>query len=213
MRSLMFYIFSTILIIGAVRVILARNPVHSVLFLVLVFFNSAGLFLLAGAEFLAMMQIIVYVGAVAVLFLFVVMMLDIPSLDEGILHYFPLGGLIGLVLLTELVIIITAWLTEPGITDLLSRKAGTQPISAVIAGSSIMPTEPTNTEALGHILYTDYLYPFQMSGMLLLVAMLGAIVLTLRSRPGTRKQNAALQQERTKVNSLEIKKVLAKEGV
>ena len=157
-------------------VIAARNPVHSVLFLILAFFNAAGLFVLLGAEFLAMILVVVYVGAVAVLFLFVVMMLDIDfaELKRGALQYLPFGALIGLILVAELVMAGSVWVLE-------ARRHGAPRRSATPAGV-------TNTEALGRILYTDYVYYFQIAGLVLLVAMIGAIVLTLRHRPGVRRQ-------------------------
>lgn len=201
MQSVMFYVFALIAITGAVRVILARNPVHSVLFLVLVFFNAAGLFLLLGAEFLAMMLVIVYVGAVAVLFLFVVMMLDINfvSLREGFLHFLPLGGLVGGILLVELVAVVTEWVFAHDIEAMQAE---------VMTGTGV-----TNTEALGQVLYTDYLYLFQAAGLVLLVAMVGTIMLTLRSRVGVRKQIIACQLARTKSNSLDIRKIPTRGGV
>ncbi|VBB68594.1 NADH-ubiquinone oxidoreductase chain J [invertebrate metagenome] len=198
-QPIMFYVFAALAIAGAVRVISARNPVHSVLFLVLVFFNVAGMFLLLGAEFLAMVLVIVYVGAVAVLFLFVVMMLDIKfvRLREGFLYYLPLGGLVGMILLIELAAVIAGWVFAPNIESLpKTTEAGV-----------------TNTEALGQILYTHYAYQFQTAGLALLVAMVGTIMLALRSRSGVRKQIIAHQLSRTKANSLEIRKVQTRGGV
>src|SRR5215469_6235519 len=177
LAALAFWFFAFILLASATMVIASRNPVHSVLFLILAFFNAAGLFVLLGAEFLAMILVIVYVGAVAVLFLFVVMMLDINfvELRQGFLQYLPIGGLIGLVLLSELVLVIGAWTVAPD-----------------FAGAAGAPTPPlaqaTNTTALGLLLYTRYVYPFQVAGLILLVAMIGAIVLTLRAREGVRRQ-------------------------
>jgi NADH-quinone oxidoreductase subunit J len=158
----------------------SRNPVHSVLFLILAFFNAAGLFLLAGAEFLAMILVIVYVGAVAVLFLFVVMMLDIDfaRLREGFQRYAPIGALIGLVLLVQLVMVMIGWSTAPGAMALRLNET---------------PADIANAEALGRILYTDYIYLFQGCGLILLVAMIGAIVLTLRDKPNSKRQNIAEQ--------------------
>src|SRR5882724_5876283 len=181
LEALAFYFFSAILIASAVMVIAARNPVHSVLFLILSFFNAAGLFVLLGAEFLAMILIVVYVGAVAVLFLFVVMMLDIDfsELKRGTLQYLPFGVLIGLILVAELVMAGSVWVLKPG-TALMSAT----------------PAGLTNTAALGRILYTDYIYYFQIAGLVLLVAMIGAIVLTLRHRPGVRRQNIGRQNAR-----------------
>jgi NADH-quinone oxidoreductase subunit J len=193
--ALAFYFFSAILIASAIMVIAARNPVHSVLFLILSFFNAAGLFVLLGAEFLAMILIVVYVGAVAVLFLFVVMMLDIDfaELRRGSLPYLPFGLLIGLILVAELVMAGSVWVLKPG---------------QVTAKGSATPDGVSNTAALGHILYTDYVYYFQIAGLVLLVAMIGAIVLTLRSRPGVRRQVISVQNARTAamaVDMIEIK--------
>jgi NADH-quinone oxidoreductase subunit J len=181
-------------------VVAARNPVHSVLFLILAFFNAAGLFVLLGAEFLAMILVVVYVGAVAVLFMFVVMMLDInfTRLRQGALRYLPVGAAVGLVLLAELVLIIGSWIGAPD-------------------GSQARPTpslgEMTNTEAIGRLLYTDYVYLFQASAMILLVAMIGAIVLTLRSRDGVRRQSIGAQIARTKEQSVEVVKVRSGSGI
>ena len=184
------------------RVISARNPVHSVLFLILAFFNAAGLFVLLGAEFIAMILVIVYVGAVAVLFLFVVMMLDINfvELRQGFLQYLPIGGLIGIVLLVELAFILASWTLAPA--EMTKISAPTPPI-----------TEATNTVAIGRILYTDYVYLFQASGIILLVAMIGAIVLTLRSREGVKKQRIASQLDRRREQTVELKKVPPGSGV
>jgi NADH-quinone oxidoreductase subunit J len=182
--ALAFYVFAAILIGSAVMVVTSRNPVHSVLFLILAFFNAAGLFLLAGAEFLAMILVIVYVGAVAVLFLFVVMMLDIDftQLREGFQKYAPFGAIIGGILLIELFMVMSAWRFAP--------EAATLRLNPT-------PGDVTNAEALGRILYTDYVYLFQACGLILLVAMVGAIVLTLRERPGTRRQNIGEQIARS----------------
>lgn len=184
LAALAFYFFAAILIASAIMVIAAKNPVHSVLFLILAFFNAAGLFLLIGAEFLAMILVVVYVGAVAVLFLFVVMMLDIDfaELKRGSLQYLPFGVLIGLILAAELAMVGSVWVLKP---------------AAKIAFASPTPTGLSNTAALGRILYTDYVYYFQIAGLVLLVAMIGAIVLTLRSRPGVRRQVIAVQNART----------------
>ncbi|MBV1798303.1 NADH-quinone oxidoreductase subunit J [Siccirubricoccus sp. G192] len=179
-----FYLFAAILIASAVMVVTSRNPVHSVLFLILAFFNASALFLIAGAEFLAMILVIVYVGAVAVLFLFVVMMLDVDfaRLREGFQRYAPLGAVIGGILFLELVLVLGTWSFADLAEDLrLSPNPG---------------GDVTNAEALGRILYTDYVYLFQASGLVLLVAMIGAIVLTHRSRPGTRRQDIAAQVAR-----------------
>ena len=186
--ALAFYFFSAILIASAVMVIAARNPVHSVLFLILAFFNAAGLFVLLGAEFLGMILIVVYVGAVAVLFLFVVMMLDVDfaELRRGSLQYLPFGALIGLILVAELVMAGSVWVLKPA------------------ALASATPSGLTNTEALGRILYTDYIYYFQIAGLVLLVAMIGAIVLTLRSRPGVRRQVISVQNARTAAMAVDM---------
>ncbi len=201
-QAIAFYIFATVAVAAGVMVISARNPVHSVLFLILAFFNAAGLFVLLGAEFIAMILIIVYVGAVAVLFLFVVMMLDINfvELRQGFLQYLPIGGLMGVVLLVELAFILASWTLAPsGVTKIA---APTPPV-----------TEVTNTAAIGRILYTEYVYLFQASGIILLVAMIGAIVLTLRSREGVKKQRIASQLDRRREQSVELKKVQPGSGV
>ena len=191
LQALAFYLFSAVLIASAVMVIGARNPVHSVLFLILAFFNAAGLFVLLGAEFLGMILVVVYVGAVAVLFLFVVMMLDVDfaELKRGALQYLPFGALIGLVLVVELIMAGSVWVLKP---------------AALAAKAHAMPAGVTNTEALGRILYTDYVYYFQIAGLVLLVAMIGAIVLTLRSRPGVRRQNISVQNARTAAMAVDM---------
>ncbi len=182
--ALAFYLFAAILIASAVMVVTSRNPVHSVLFLILAFFNAAALFLIAGAEFLAMILVIVYVGAVAVLFLFVVMMLDVDfeRLRQGFQRYAPIGGVIGGILFLELLFVLGSWTFADQSEDL---RLSPNPGGGV-----------TNAVALGRILYTDYVYLFQASGLILLVAMIGAIVLTQRDRPGTRRQNIAQQVAR-----------------
>ena len=183
-------------------VISARNPVHSVLFLILAFFNAAGLFVLIGAEFLAMILVVVYVGAVAVLFLFVVMMLDInfAELREGFLQYLPIGALIGLILAAELILIFGTWIVAPDVGQAL-----TAPI--------LPPDQVTNTHALGRIIYTDYIYLFQASGLILLIAMIGAIALTLRHRPGVRRQKIADQVSRRPEDVIEVRDVTTGSGV
>ena len=197
-----FYLFSIITVVAAVMVISARNPVHSVLFLILAFFNSAGLFVLLGAEFLAMVMVVVYVGAVAVLFMFVVMMLDvnIAELRQGFLQYLPLGGIVGLVLLMELAIVVGGFVISPEVSG---RFAAPIPV----------PSDIANTEALGNIIYTKYVYFFQAAGIILLVAMIGAIVLTHRSREGTRKQRISEQVNRRPEDTIEIKKVSTGSGI
>jgi NADH-quinone oxidoreductase subunit J len=198
LQAFAFYLFSAVLIASAVMVVAARNPVHSVLFLILAFFNAAGLFVLMGAEFLAMILVVVYVGAVAVLFLFVVMMLDVDfaELKRGSLQYLPFGGLIGLILVAELVMGVTVWALKPA--------------PHILAHAT--PPGITNTEALGQILYTDYIYYFQTAGMVLLVAMIGAIVLTLRTRPGVRRQKIAVQNARTAAMAVELIEIKPGEG-
>ncbi|MEN5081717.1 NADH-quinone oxidoreductase subunit J [Bosea sp. TWI1241] len=195
-----FYLFSGILIASAVMVVCSRNPVHSVLFLILGFFNAAGLFLLLGAEFLAMLLVVVYVGAVAVLFLFVVMMLDVDfaELRQGFLQYLPVGALIGLIFAVELLLVVGTWTIDPKIVS--------APVAAI-------PSDMTNTAALGHVLYTTYIYYFQAAGLVLLVAMIGAIVLTLRDRPGIKRQHVPTQNARTKDAAMEVKQVPSHTGV
>ena len=201
-QALAFYLFAAVAVGAGVMVISARNPVHSVLFLIMAFFNSAGLFVLMGAEFLAMILVVVYVGAVAVLFLFVVMMLDINfvELRQGFLQYLPLGGLIGLVLLVELALVAGAWVIAPE--------------AEAMAGLPVLPPDQvTNTQALGEVLYTKYVYLFQASGLVLLVAMVGAIVLTLRQREGVRRQKIGAQISRRRDEAIEVKKVPSRSGV
>lgn len=200
--ALIFYMFAGLAVASGVMVISSRNPVNSVLFLILCFFNAAGLFLLLGAEFLAMVLVVVYVGAVAVLFLFVVMMLDINyvKLREGFLQYLPTGGLIGLVLLVELATMFGGWAFAPDVEALV--RAPTPTVDQV-----------SNTEALGRLLYTNYAYLFQASGLILLVAMIGTILLTLRRREGLRKQVVSDQVARTAKNSIEIRKVTTGSGI
>lgn len=199
--AVVFYIFAALLLLGGLCVISARNPVHSVLWLVFSFFNAAGLFVLLGAEYLAMTLVIVYVGAVAVLFLFVVMMLNVnlSSMREGFLAYLPLGGVLAAVLLAEILLMIFA--------------GGAGEVQAM-AGAGIPPLdEVSNTRALGRVLYTDYAYLFQLAGLILLVAMIGAIVLTLRSREGVRKQNITRQVMRDPKKAIEVVKVPTGSGV
>ncbi|MEZ5846672.1 MAG: NADH-quinone oxidoreductase subunit J [Geminicoccaceae bacterium] len=194
----LFYILAGISIASAVMVISAKNPVHSVLFLILTFFNAAGLFVLIGAEYLAMVLVVVYVGAVAVLFMFVVMMLDINfvQMREGFLQYLPVGGLIGLILLLELIMVGSAWTTAEGWQ------------AAVPA-----PADVSNAEALGNLFYTEYFYLFQAAGMILLVAITGAISLTLRSRGTARRQDIGRQVNRTAGETVELRKVKSGAGI
>jgi NADH-quinone oxidoreductase subunit J len=195
-----FYLFSAAAIASAVMVIFSRNPVHSVLFLILCFFNAAGLFILMGAEFLAMILVVVYVGAVAVLFLFVVMMLDVDfvKLREGFANYLPVGGVIGLILLAELALVFGTWSIAP---DALKTVAAPSSASA------------TNTHQLGEILYTKYFYVFQAAGLILLVAMIGAIVLTLRHKEGVKRQSIASQVSRTPETAVALHKVEPGQGI
>jgi NADH-quinone oxidoreductase subunit J len=201
-EAICFYLFSAVAVAAGILVIAARNPVHSVLFLILAFFNGAGLFMLAGAEFLALILIIVYVGAVAVLFLFVVMMLDINfvELRHGFLQYLPMGALIGVILFVELTLVAGVWQLAPAMT-----KAIAAPLPAA--------PEVSNTAALGKLLYTRYVYAFQAAGMILLVAMVGAIVLTLRAREGVRRQKIADQLARRREQTLEIVKIRPRQGI
>jgi NADH-quinone oxidoreductase subunit J len=200
--ALFFYLFAGICVASAFLVIASKNPVHSVLFLILAFANAAGLFVLLGAEFLAMILVIVYVGAVMVLFLFVVMMLDVnfAELRQGFLQYLPIGGVIGIVMLVELALVALTWVTSPDAQQALA--APTPPIAKML-----------NTEALGHILYTRYVYFFQAAGMVLLVAMIGAIVLTLHHKPKVRRQSIAEQNARTKATAIEIVQVRSGQGL
>ena len=202
LHALFFYLFAAVCIASAVMVIAARNPVHSVLFLILAFVNAAGLFVLMGAEFLAMILIVVYVGAVAVLFLFVVMMLDVDfaELRQGFLAYLPIGALVGVVLLAELITVVFAWAIGP--SELQAITAPIPPVSHV-----------NNTEALGLVLYTRYVYFFQAAGVILLVAMVGAIVLTLQHKPNVRRQNIAEQVARRPETAIEIVKVKSGQGL
>jgi NADH-quinone oxidoreductase subunit J len=201
-QALAFYLFAAVAVASGVMVIGARNPVHSVLFLILAFFNSAGLFVLLGAEFLAMILVVVYVGAVAVLFLFVVMMLDINfvALRSGVLRYLPIGALIGLILLAELVLVFGAWVVSPE-----AAQVALYPIP--------LTPEVTNARALGRILYTDYFYLFQTAGLILLVAMIGSIVLTLRQREGVRRQRIGAQVNRRRADTIEVKDVPTGSGI
>jgi len=202
-QAIAFYVFAAVAVAAGVMVIAARNPVHSVLFLILAFFNSAGRFVLLGAEFLAMILAVVYVGAVAVLFLFVVMMLDVnfAELRQGFLQYLPVGLLIGLILLVELLFVVGTWALAP------AEEAIT------MAQSQTAATDFHNTKALGLILYTRYAYLFQLAGLVLLVAMIGAIVLTLRHREGVKRQAIARQVSRRRVETVEVKDVAPGSGV
>jgi NADH-quinone oxidoreductase subunit J len=200
LASIAFYVLSVIVVISAFAVISVRNPVHSVLFLILTFFTSAGLFVLLGAEFLAMLLVVVYVGAVAVLFLFVVMMLDVDfvELKKGFLSYMPLGALIALALMGELALVASAAMSAQG---------------APIGLAPTQASEITNAEAIGQVLYTEYLLVFQMAGLVLFVAMIGAIVLTLRHRPGVKKQDVAAQVGRKRSEGVELKDIRPGQGL
>jgi len=194
-----FYLFAFILLGSAVMVVAARNPVHSVLFLIVAFVNAAALFLLTGAEFLGMILLVVYVGAVAVLFLFVVMMLDVDfaSLKRGALAYAPIGAVVGIILVLELVMVF------------VSRQFSPQ----IAAAAAPIETNIHNTQALGNILYTDYVLYFQLAGLVLLVAMIGTIVLTLRHRTGIKRQSIAAQVARRPEDAIEIKQVDSHKGI
>jgi NADH-quinone oxidoreductase subunit J len=202
LQALAFYVFAAVTVASGAMVVVSRNPVYSVLFLILAFFNAAALFLLIGAEFIAMILVIVYVGAVAVLFLFVVMMLDINlvELREGFLKYLPVGAMIGVVLLAEILLGLGV-LGAGSSTMLALNKQGAQVLAV------------DNTRAIGLVLYTQYFYLFQVAGLVLLVAMIGAIVLTLRTRPGVRRQKIGDQISRTKEQSMTVVKVPTRGGV
>jgi NADH-quinone oxidoreductase subunit J len=200
--ALFFYLFAGVCIASAVMVVASKNPVYSVLFLILAFVNASGLFVLLGAEFLAMILVVVYVGAVAVLFLFVVMMLDVDfaELRQGALQYLPVGALVGIILLAELLLVVGAWTIAPNIADVIAS-----PIPPYYSVS--------NTEALGHVLYTRYVYFFQIAGVILLVAMIGAIVLTLRHKPNVKRQDISRQVARTREEAIEVVKVKSGQGL
>jgi NADH-quinone oxidoreductase subunit J len=201
LQAVAFYLLAAITLIAGLLVVLARNPVHSVLFLIAAFFSAAGLFVLLGAEFLAMILIVVYVGAVAVLFLFVVMMLDVDfsALRAGFARYLPLGGAVAAVLTVEM-IIVAANVASGG------AAGHSGPVTGPLFGIS-------NTEAIGRVLYTRYVYLFQAAGMVLLVAMIGAIVLTLKHRPGIRRQNIADQVARTPASGMRIVQIASGQGI
>jgi NADH-quinone oxidoreductase subunit J len=200
LTALAFYLFAIVMTGAAVMVIASRNPVHSVLFLILTFFNAAGLFVLLGAEFLAMILVVVYVGAVAVLFLFVVMMLDIDfaALRKGFIDYVPIGAAVGGLLLLEIGIVVFGFAVSPA----------TEPTLA-----SPTPEGLSNTEAIGQVLYTQYIFLFQGAGMILLVAMIGAIVLTLRHREGVKRQNVSAQVNRTRAQAVELTDIKPGSGI
>jgi NADH-quinone oxidoreductase subunit J len=199
-QAIFFYLFAAVCVASAFMVIASRNPVHSVLFLIMAFVNASGLFLLMGAEFLAMILVVVYVGAVAVLFLFVVMMLDVDfaQLRKGFLQYLPFGMLIGGIFLAELLFVVGAWVLGGNLT----------------LASPIPPAaQISNTEAIGLVLYTRYVYFFELAGLVLLVSMIGAIVLTLHHRVRVRRQNIAVQNARTAKSAVELRKVRPGQGV
>jgi NADH-quinone oxidoreductase subunit J len=198
--ALFFYLFAGVCVASAVMVVVSRNPVHSVLYLILAFVNASGLFVLMGAEFLAMILIVVYVGAVAVLFLFVIMMLDVDfsELREGFIEYLPIGLLIGGVFMFELLLIVGFWVINPGTA---------KSITAAI------PANVSNTEALGLVLYTKYIHYFQLAGMVLLVAMIGAIVLTLRHKVMVKRQDINVQNARTPELAMSVRKVASGQGL
>src|SRR5499433_833954 len=200
--ALFFYLFAGVCVASAFMVIAAKNPVHSVLFLILAFVNAAGLFILLGAEFLAMILVIVYVGAVLVLFLFVVMMLDVDfaELRQGFLQYLPIGAFLGAILLIELILVLVGWTVGPNVQQTIA--APIPPAASVL-----------NIQALGHVLYTRYVYFFQAAGVVLLVAMIGAIVLTLRHKPHVKRQNIADQIARTRATAIDIVKVRPGQGL
>lgn len=197
MALIAFGLIAAVVILSAVFVIAARNPVHSVLWLILAFFSSAGLFVLIGAEFLAMLLVVVYVGAVAVLFLFVVMMLDVDfvELKQGTLRYWPFALLVGFIFLAELALV---WV------------AG---IDISMDSFDPSPGADTNTEAIGRVMYTDYLLLFQLAGGILLVAMIGAIVLTLRHRPHIKRQDVGKQTGRRRADAIEMKDPAPGQGI
>jgi NADH-quinone oxidoreductase subunit J len=199
LQAIAFYVLSITSVLSALAVVTGRNPVHSVLFLILSFFTAAGLFVLLGAEFLAMLLVVVYVGAVAVLFLFVVMMLDVDfgSLRDGFTRYLPLGLIVAIVLVGEMIIVSQAVATR----------------GAVATGHAAFPQGLSNTEMIGRVLYTDYIYFFQAAGLVLLTAMIGAIVLTLRHKPGVRRQSIADQVARTAKTGMSVIKVKVGEGI
>ena len=200
LAALFFYLFAAVCVASAVMVIVSRNPVHSVLFLILAFVNAAGLFVLMGAEFLAMILVVVYVGAVAVLFLFVIMILDVDfaELREGFIEYLPVGIVIGGVFLFELLLTVGVWVIDPGVA---------KSITAAI------PANVSNTEALGLVLYTKYIHYFQIAGMVLLVAMIGAIVLTLRHKVSVKRQDINVQNARTPELAMSVRKVASGQGL
>jgi NADH-quinone oxidoreductase subunit J len=201
LQAIAFYLLAATTVVAGLAVISAKNPVHSVLFLITAFFAAAGLFVLLGAEFLAMILVVVYVGAVAVLFLFVVMMLDVDftALRQGFARYLPIGGIVAGVLTVEMVIVAVSVASNGA----AARSAGPMPQTG----------GATNAEAIGRLLYTDYFYVFQAAGLVLLVAMIGAIVLTLKHRPGIKRQNIAAQVARTPATGMRVVQIESGEGL
>ena len=197
-ETIAFYLFSAVLVASAIMVVFSKNPVHSVLFLILAFVNAAGLFVLLGAEFLAMMLVVVYVGAVAVLFLFVVMLLDVDfaELKQGFVRYLPVGGLIAVVVGFELWYVTSGWSRAPN-------------AAAPVSPSGTL----ANTRALGRVIYTHYAYVFEAAGLILLTAMIGAIVLTLRHKVGVKRQSIERQVARTPATAVELRKVASRAGL
>ena len=204
-QTIAFGLLSIVMLGSGLGVVSARNPVHSVLFLITAFFSAAGLFVLLGAEFLAMLLVIVYVGAVAVLFLFVVMMLDVDfaELKQGFLQYLPIGALIGVVFLVELILVVATVVAGGNFTG------APLAVNAVAASAA----QISNVKAIGQVLYTSYVYYFEAAGLILLVAMVGAITLTLHRRENVKRQNAAEQNRRTKLTAIEVRKVPFRQGV
>jgi NADH-quinone oxidoreductase subunit J len=203
LQAVAFYMLAVVSVAGALGVISARNPVHSVLFLILTFFSAAGLFVLLGAEFLAMLLVVVYVGAVAVLFLFVVMMLDVDfaQFRQGFARYLPFGGVVAALLLVEMIMVSSAVATN-GAASGAGHVAPTVPLTAL-----------TNAEAIGRVLYTDYVYFFQAAGIVLLIAMIGAIVLTSHHRPNVRRQSVSKQVARTRKTGMQVVQIKSGDGV
>jgi NADH-quinone oxidoreductase subunit J len=201
LQALAFWLLSIVMIVSALAVVSARNPVHSVLFLIAAFFSAAGLFVLLGAEFLAMLLIIVYVGAVAVLFLFVVMMLDVDfdALKQGFTRYLPIGGFVAGVLAIEMIVVAVS---------VAQNGAASRNAAPAVAKLGV-----TNAEVIGRVMYTDYVYYFQAAGMVLLVAMIGAIVLTLKHKPGVRRQVIADQVARTTATGMRVVDIKPGEGI
>ena len=204
-----FYLFAFSAIASGLMVVASKNPVHSVLFLILAFISAAGLFVLMGAEYLAMVLVVVYVGAVAVLFLFVVMMLDVDFVEmkQGFLQYLPIGGALAAIVVVELIMVVFVWAFP---SDAELARAHPSPTAAQTIAD---PNGPTNIEALGLILYTDYVHYFQIAGMVLLVAMIGAIILTFRTRDGIKKQDPAAQVGRKREEGYELVDIRPGQGL